>query len=70
MGFDHVAELLSYPVVAFVLRVFLGAYVVYMARGFYADPMAYFHKWMPRLPEPAWAKRMIRAWAAFCIWGG
>ncbi len=63
-------NLLSNPVVSFALRAALGAYIVVMARGFYADPMNYFRKWMPRLPERAWVKRMIRGWAGFCVWGG
>jgi hypothetical protein len=61
---------LSNPIVAFALRAALGAYVIYMARGFYADPFAYFRKWMPRMPEYEWARNIIRALAGFCVWGG
>jgi hypothetical protein len=64
------AEFLSNPVVAFALRAIFGAYVIYMARGFYADPMNYFRKWMPRMPQDPWRKRLIRGAACFCIWGG
>jgi hypothetical protein len=64
------AELLANPMVALLLRVALGAYIVYMARGFYADPLAYFRRWMPRLPEYAWMRQSIRAAACFCVWGG
>jgi hypothetical protein len=64
------AAVLSNPIVAFALRAALGAYVIYMARGFYADPMGYFRKWMPRVPEYPLAKRIIRSLAAFCVWGG
>ena len=34
----NLAGVLSNPVVAFALRAALGAYIVWMARGFYADP--------------------------------
>ena len=64
------ARLLSNPLVAFGLRAALGAYVVYMARGFYADPLGYFRRWMPGMPEFDWAKKTIRGLACFCIWGG
>jgi hypothetical protein len=64
------AEVLSNPVVAFALRAALGSYIVYMARGFYAEPFAYFRRWMPRVPESAWARSLIRGTACFCIWGG
>ncbi len=63
-------EVLSNPVVAFLLRAALGVYIVYMARGFYIDPLAYFRKWMPRLPEYLWMKLAIRYCAVFCVWGG
>jgi hypothetical protein len=63
-------EVLSNPLVAFALRVALGAYVIYMARSFYADPLGYFRKWMPRMTEDPWAKSLIRGLAGFCIWGG
>ena len=65
-----VAEVLSNPIVAFLLRAALGAYVIYMARGFYADPFGYFRKWMPRMPEYEWMRRSIRGAASFCVWGG
>jgi hypothetical protein len=64
------AEVLSNPVVAFALRAALGSYIVYMARGFYADPFGYFRKWMPRMTEPASVRKLIRALACFCVWGG
>jgi hypothetical protein len=64
------AGMLANPIIAFTLRAALGAYIVYMARGFYADPMAYFRKWMPRMPEYPLIRRLIRASAGFCIWGG
>jgi hypothetical protein len=63
-------EVLSNPIVAFALRAALGAYVVYMARGFYADPFGYFRKWMPRMTETAAGWKIIRGLACFCIWGG
>ncbi len=64
------ADLLSNPVLAFSLRAALGLYVIYMARGFYADPLAYFRKWMPRFPEQPWMRAAIRGAACFCVWGG
>jgi hypothetical protein len=64
------AALLSIPAVAFTLRVALGAYVLFMARGFYADPFAYFRKWMPQMPEYEWMGQLIRGAACFCVWGG
>jgi hypothetical protein len=70
MRMAGVAEILSNPIVAFALRAALGAYVIYMARGFYADPFGYFRKWMPRMPEYEWMRRAIRGAACFCVWGG
>ena len=70
MGTTDSAEILSNPIVAFALRAALGAYVVYMARSFYADPFGYFRKWMPRLTETASARKAIRGLACFCVWGG
>lgn len=61
---------LSNPIVAFALRAALGAYIVYMARGFYADPFGYFRKWMPGMTEPPIVRKLIRALACFCVWGG
>ena len=64
------ADFLSNPIVAFGLRAALGAYIVYMARGFYADPFGYFRRWMPRIRESAGARKLIRGLACFCVWGG
>jgi hypothetical protein len=64
------AEVLSNPIVAFALRAALGSYVIYMARGFYADPFGYFRKWMPRMTEYPWMRQAIRGAACFCVWGG
>lgn len=64
------SEVLSNPIVAFSLRAALGAYIVYMARGFYADPFGYFRRWMPRMNESANARKVIRGLACFCVWGG
>ena len=63
-------DFLSNPIVAFALRAALGSYIVYMARGFYADPFAYFRKWMPRIRESAGPRKVIRGLAGFCVWGG
>jgi hypothetical protein len=64
------AALLSNPILAFALRIALGGYVLYMARGFYADPFAYFRRWMPDMPEYLWMGQLIRGAACFCVWGG
>jgi len=64
------AGLLANPTVAFLLRVALGSYIIYMAREFYQDPLGYFRKWMPRLPERTWMRQGVRYGACFCIWGG
>jgi hypothetical protein len=61
---------LANPVVGFLLRAALGAYIVYMARGFYADPFGYFRRWMPGMPEHPLVRETIRGLAAFCVWGG
>ena len=70
IGMMGSAEVLSNPIVAFALRAALGAYIVYMARGFYADPFGYFRKWMPRIRESSGARKLIRFLAGFCVWGG
>ena len=61
---------LSNPILAVVLRAGFGAYVIYMARKFYADPMGYFRKWAPRLEDLPWLEPMVRGLACFCLWGG
>ena len=70
MAMAGFGEALSNPIAAFALRAALGIYIVYMARGFYADPFAYFRKWMPRMTETTVARKVIRALACFCVWGG
>ena len=70
MRMAGVAEIISNPIVAFALRAALGAYIVWMARGFYADPLGYFRKWMPGLVELPWMRSAIRGAACFCVWGG
>lgn len=67
---EGAADVLANPVVAFSVRAALGAYVIYMSRGFYADPLGYFRKWMPRMAENGWAKGAVRGLACFCLWGG
>jgi hypothetical protein len=64
------ADALANPIVAFSLRAALGAYVIYMSRSFYADPLGYFRKWMPKMHETEPARIAIRGLAAFCLWGG
>lgn len=70
MGMLDLPQVLLNPIVAFALRTALGVYVVWMARGFYADPLSYFRKWMPTLEEQPWMRPAIRGAAAFCVWGG
>jgi hypothetical protein len=67
---EWASRLVEQPYAGFALRAALGMYVIWMARGFYADPLGYFRKWMPRLPELAWMRVVVRALAAFCVWGG
>ena len=66
----NLTQALANPFVAFLLRAALGAYIIYMARSFYADPLGYFRRWMPGLPELTVARKTIRALACFCLWGG
>ena len=61
---------LTNPYVAFALRAALGSYIVWMSRAFYADPLGYFRRWMPRMTEHEWARRAVRGMAVFCLWGG
>jgi hypothetical protein len=52
------------------LRTALGAYVVYMARKFYADPTGYFRKSARQMVDVPWLPPLIRGLACFCLWGG
>lgn len=64
------ARILANPVLAVVLRVALGSYVVYMSRRFYVDPQAYLRnaaRWTPEFPR---VLQVVRALAVFCLWGG
>jgi hypothetical protein len=70
MAMADLGAVLSNPIAAFALRAALGTYIVYMARGFYANPFAYFRRWMPRVTETAGIRKLIRASACFCVWGG
>jgi hypothetical protein len=63
-------RLLSHPVAAVGLRVLLGGYIVYMARIFYASPLAYFRKSAPALIDLPWLGPLVRLLACFCLWGG
>ncbi|HXR38921.1 MAG TPA: hypothetical protein VN776_07505 [Terracidiphilus sp.] len=64
------AQLLSNPIAAVGLRAALGAYVIYMARKFYADPTGYFRKSARQMADVPWLAPVIRGLAAFCLWGG
>jgi hypothetical protein len=61
---------LVHPILGVVLRVGLGAYIVYAARGFYADPLGYFRRSLRGFDAPAWLAPVVRGLAAFCLWGG
>jgi hypothetical protein len=61
---------LANPILGVVLRVGLGAYIVYAARGFYADPLGYFRRSLRGFEAPAWLGPVVRGLAAFCMWGG
>ena len=61
---------LAHPILGAVLRVGLGAYIVYVARWFYADPVGYFRRTLRGFEEPARLSPVVRGLAAFCVWGG
>jgi hypothetical protein len=61
---------LSNPVLAVVLRVALGSYIVYMARRFYVNPLGYLRNAAKWLPEYPWLLPTVRALGVFCLWGG
>ena len=61
---------LSNPVFGVALRGAFGAYVIYMARKFYIDPLGYFRTPPRGLPDVPWLPSMVRAMACFCVWGG
>jgi hypothetical protein len=64
------AKLTSNPVLSFALRVAFGAYIVFLAREFYADPFGYFRRVARRTVELEWLAPVIRGMACFCLWGG
>ena len=61
---------LAHPILGVVLRVGFGAYIVYAARRFYADPLGYFRRSLRGFEPPTWFAPLVRALAAFCLWGG
>jgi hypothetical protein len=61
---------LSNPYVATALRIALGGCLIYMARDFYANPAASFHRSARWLAEYPWVLQLVRAMACFCLWGG
>ena len=61
---------LAHPILGVLLRVGLGAYIVYAARGFYVDPLGYFRRSLRGFEEPVWLSSVVRGLAAFCVWGG
>ena len=65
-----VSTILANPLTGLLLRLALGGYIIYMARSFYADPLGYFRKWMPRLDENPLIGTIVKGGALFCLWGG
>jgi len=63
-------QALSNPILAVVLRSALGAYVIYMSRRFYVDPLGYFRKSARQMIDVPWLAPMVRGLACFCLWGG
>ena len=70
MWIADLGTLLANPFVALGLRVALGLYVIFMARGYYADPGGSIQKYIRWLPNSEWARQMLRGIACFCVWGG
>jgi hypothetical protein len=64
------AQLMSNPFVSVGLRVAFGAYVAYMSRKFYADPLGYFRKSARRMVDLPLLEPVVRGLACFCLWGG
>ena len=64
------AQLMSNPIVSVGLRVALGAYIAYMSRKFYADPLGYFRKSARRMVDLPLLEPTVRGLACFCLWGG
>jgi hypothetical protein len=61
---------LANPILGVLLRIGFGTYIVYAARGFYADPLGYFRKSLRGFEVPTWLAPLVRGLAAFCVWGG
>lgn len=64
------AHILSHPIAAFVLRAILSGTLIYIGRGFYADPLASFRNSARPLPYDPWVRQALRVMAGFCLWGG
>jgi hypothetical protein len=64
------AQVISNPLVALVLRVALGSYVIYMARNLYANPGSYLQKSAQWVLDYRWVRHLFRGLACFCLWGG
>ncbi len=62
--------ILSHPILDLAVRVFLGGYLIYMGRVYYADPLASFRGSSRPLPFDPWVRQTLRALAGFCLWGG
>jgi hypothetical protein len=66
----EVAHILSNPFAAFAMRAILGGTLIYIGRGFYADPLASFRGSSRPLPIDPWVRQTLRAASGFCLWGG
>jgi hypothetical protein len=68
------SQALTNPALGIWLKIALAAYVVWVARKFYVDPMEYFRRLARNagtvLPELPQVGQLVRWLACFCIWGG
>ncbi len=60
----------SSPLLASLVMGGAGAYVVILARKFYARPDEYIARWQRWLPQKPWSWGVVRGWALFCLWAG
>jgi len=63
-------QALSSSIVGALVRTAFGAYVIYMSRRIYVYPGIYFRKSAPDLLNTPWFRRLVRALACLCLWGG
>ncbi len=74
VGTVVLTQALTNPALGIGLKIALAAYVVWVARKFYADPMGYFRRLARNagtaLPELPQVQQLVRWLACFCMWGG